>query len=336
MNPSPNPEALFSSGGQHKKKALSSQFAKDVIHGFSRHPKAVSSQYFYDKPGDKIFQQIMNMPEYYLTRSEHEILSRQRKDICTAFNAFDEAFNLIEFGAGDGYKTKLLLSFLLESGADFTYYPVDISQHILDELSKSLQNEIPGLRVKPLNLEYFSALSKLSEMSKRRNVVLFLGSNIGNFSYNSAGGFLRRLSWYCKKDDMLLLGVDLKKDPKIITRAYDDPHGITAAFNLNLLERMNRELGADFVLSGFTHHTFYEPLSGKVLSYLVSLKQQTVSFSFLDWEVDFDEFELVHTEISKKYSIPELEILAQQQGFQVLKHFTDEKKYFLDTLWKVK
>jgi len=335
MNPSNN-SSIISSRGQQQSTIKKSQFAKDVMMGLSRKPKAISSRYFYDEQGDKIFQQIMNMPEYYLTRCEYEIFSQQRKEICEAFNAFDEAFNLIEFGAGDGYKTKLLLNYLLENNADFTYYPVDISNHILEELSESLQAELPGLKVKPLNLEYFSALSKLSEMSKKRNVILFLGANIGNFHINEAGTFLQRINWYSKKGDMLLLGADLKKDPRIISAAYNDPHGITASFNLNLLSRMNRELGADFDLQHFMHHTFYEPVSGEVLSYLVSLKQQSVNFAALDWKVDFKANEIIHTEISKKYGIPELELLANGQGFQILEHFTDEKKYFLDTLWEVK
>lgn len=335
MNPSNN-NNIFFSNGQQESAVKKSQFAKDVMMGFSRVPKSVSSQYFYDKQGDKIFQQIMNMPEYYLTRCEYEIFSQQRKEICKAFNGFDSPFNLIEFGAGDGYKTKLLLNYLIENNADFTYYPVDISNHILEELSESLQAELPSLKVKPLNLEYFSALSKLSEISKRRNVILFLGANIGNFHINEAGAFLQRINWYSKTGDMLLLGADLKKDPRTITAAYNDPHGITAAFNLNLLSRMNRELGADFNIKQFMHHTFYEPVSGEVLSYLVSLKQQSVNFTTLDWKTEFAAFELIHTEISKKYSIPELETLAKEQGFSVTEHFTDANKYFLDTLWKVK
>jgi dimethylhistidine N-methyltransferase len=334
MKPS-NPTPV-SPNSQKNEAIKKSQFAKDVMLGLSQNPKAVSSRYFYDEQGDKIFQQIMNMPEYYLTRSEHEIFSQQRKEICEAFNAFSEAFNLIEFGAGDGYKTKLLLSYLLENGADFTYYPVDISNHILEELSESLHSELPTLKVKPLNLEYFSALSKLSEMNKRRNVILFLGANIGNFHINEAGTFLQRVNWYSKKGDMFLLGLDLKKDPWIISAAYNDPHGITASFNLNLLDRMNRELGADFDTQQFMHHTFYEAVSGEVRSYLVSLKKQSVYFAALDWKTEFDAFEIIHTEISKKYSITELETLAKEQDFQILEHFTDDKKYFLDTLWKVK
>lgn len=327
---------VLTDNGKTIKRMDSSPFAKDVIRGLSRNPKSISSQYFYDEQGDKIFQEIMNMPEYYLTRCEHEIFSQQRKEICEAFDAFAEPFNLIEFGAGDGYKTKLLLKYLLDQNANFIYYPVDISNHILKELSNSLQEELPGLKVKPLNLEYFSALSRLSDINNRRNVILFLGANIGNFHLHDAASFLHRIKWYSKKGDMFLLGADLKKDPRVISLAYNDPHGITASFNLNLLSRINRELGADFKLEHFMHHTFYEPVSGEIRSYLVSLKQQHVRFSTLNWETSFEAYELIHTEISKKYSIPELELLAGEQGFEVLQHFRDSKNYFVDSLWKVK
>lgn len=313
-----------------------SQFAKDVMQGLSQENKSISSKYFYDDEGDRIFQQIMEMPEYYLTRSEFEILSQQRDEICQAMRAFDEPFNLIEFGAGDGTKTKLLLSKLLEGGADFTYFPVDISQNILDELSGSLKSGFPDLKVHPLNTDYFGALERMSDFDNRRNITLFLGSNIGNFHLDESEEFMGKLASKIETGDMLLLGVDLKKDPEIIVNAYDDPHGITAAFNLNLLSRMNRELGADFNINDFKHYTFYEPDSGEVLSYLVSLKTQTVSFEGLHMEVNFIKDELINTEVSKKYSLNELEQLASGQGFEVIKHFLDANEYFTDTLWRKK
>ncbi len=319
-----------------KKDLWISQFAHDVTLGLSQHPKSVPSRYFYDKEGDKIFQQIMNMPEYYITSCEHDIFMQQGKKMCQVFHEPGETFNLIEFGAGDGYKTKVLLKKLLEDEADFTYNPVDISKNILEELNTNLKNELPGMKVRPLNMEYFSALSKLSELNTRRNVVLFLGANIGNFSREAAGNFLSRISWYCKPGDLLLLGADLKKDPQIISLAYNDPHGITAAFNLNLLQRMNRELGADFDTNSFVHHTFYEPQSGEVLSYLVSLRRQTVRFAHINMEVSFEAFESIHTETSRKYSLSELEELAADQGFEVLEHFSDERNYFVDSLWKIR
>jgi len=312
------------------------KFAKDVMYGLSQNPKAISSMYFYDEEGDKIFQEIMNMPEYYLTNCEYEILSQQRKEICDAIHAFDEPINIIEFGAGDGYKTKLLLNYLLKNEVQFTYYPVDISNYILSELETRLRSEMPGLEVKPLNMEYFEALTALSKINDRRNVVLFLGSNIGNFRYKEAENFIGRINSCSNPGDMILVGVDLRKDPDIITRAYDDSDGITSQFNLNLLKRMNYELGADFVLDNFSHYAFYEPIDGEMLSYLVSKKDQLVYFDLLDWQAEFKRNEFINTEVSKKYSISELEMLAESQNFEVKQHFFDQKNYFVDTLWTLK
>lgn len=313
-----------------------SSFGKDVIYGLSQHPKSLSSRYLYDKEGDKIFQEIMNMPEYYLTNCEYEILSQQRKEICDAIGAFEEPNNIVEFGAGDGYKTKLLLKYLIDNGAQLTYYPVDISNFILTELKDNLNEEMPGLDVKPLNLEYFEALTALSKFNNRRNMVLFLGSNIGNFKYKEAKNFIGRINSCINPGDLLLTGVDLRKNPEIISLAYDDPHGITSRFNLNLLKRMNRELGADFNLGGFSHYAFYEPVDGEMLSYLVSNREQVVHFEALNWHVEFHQNEFIHTEVSKKYSISELELMAESQKFQVIQHFLDEKQYFADTLWQKK
>ena len=312
------------------------KFAKDTMYGLSQNPKTISSMYFYDEEGDKIFQEIMNMPEYYLTNCEYEILSQQRKEICDAIHAFDEPINIIEFGAGDGYKTKLLLNYLLKTEAQFTYCPVDISKYILSELETRLRSEMPGLEVKTLNMEYFEALTALSKINDRKNIVLFLGSNLGNFRYKEAENFIGRINSCINPGDMILVGVDLRKDPNIITRAYDDPHGITSQFNLNLLKRMNYELGADFVLDNFSHYAFYEPIEGEMLSYLVSNKDQFVHFDMLNWQAEFKRNEFMQTEVSKKYSISELEMLAESQKFVVKQHFFDQKNYFVDTLWTLK
>lgn len=312
------------------------QFAKDVITGFGKNPKSISSRYFYDAKGDQIFQQIMHMPEYYLTRAEHDIFDGQYVQICEAFNAFDKPFNLIELGAGDGYKTKILLKYLLEKNADFTYYPVDISQNILAELAISLKGMFPPLRFHPLNYEYFEALKQLNKLSDRRNVILFLGSNIGNFHFEDAEVFIKELADNSKKNDLLLIGVDLKKDPKIIQLAYDDPKGITAAFNLNLLNRMNHELGANFNINQFKHFAFYQQETGEMLSYIESLCDQKIYFEAMDMDFVFEKEERIHTEISKKYSKEELELLAERQGLELTKYFTDPNKYFTDVLLTIK
>lgn len=311
---------------------MENAIARDVREGLTRSPKQLPSKYFYDEEGDKLFQAIMNMPEYYLTNSEYEVFSQQKANILQSIGP--EPFNLIEFGAGDGYKTKVLLRYFLEQGAAFKYFPVDISQNILDELLESLRSELPELDAEALNLEYFQAIKHLNAQTEGRNVILFLGSNIGNFTGQQVNSFLGELVTTCKSGDMLLAGVDLQKDPDVILRAYSDPHGITAGFNLNLLRRLNRELGANFVLEQFKHYATYNPENGEARSYLISLKDQDVHLAELDLTVHFDYAEYNHTEISRKYTVSELEALASQNRFEVVEHFYDCKHYFVDTLWK--
>jgi len=310
--------------------------AEEVLRGFSQKPKRISSMFFYDAAGDALFQKIMQMPEYYLTRCEKEIFHLQKEQILQSMDAFKQPFNLLEFGAGDGEKTKILLRYLLEKGADFTYYPVDISSNILEELEESLQNELPMLKVHPLNYEYFDAIRETVNLNNRRNITLFLGSNMGNFAPEQAMDFFKTFSSRGKSGDLLLVGIDRKKNPHTILNAYNDASGITAAFNLNLLTRMNRELGANFNPGNFEHYTYYEPISGEVRSFLVSLRKQEVGFGALDQHFTFEENEFIHTEISKKYSQKEIEELGHKTGFDVLEHYTDKRHYYLNSLWEIK
>lgn len=318
---------------QTTKTALTT-FAKDVLAGLSLPEKAISSKYFYDETGDQLFQQIMHMPEYYLTNCEHEIFTKQHIHICNAFKAFEVPFNLIEFGAGDGYKTKILLKHLMEKNADFVYFPVDISLSILQELQISLRGMFPDIKIHPLHMDYFEAIQHLSALKERRNITLFLGSNIGNFHFNQAEDFVGKLNNLSNPGDLLMIGVDLKKDPDVIKRAYDDPHGITAAFNLNLLTRMNRELDADFDLHQFKHIAVYDEPTGEMISYVRSLEDQTVNLNVFEQSIEFKAGEDIHTEISKKYSLKELELLADNCNYNVLNHFLDSRQYFTDSLWE--
>ena len=309
---------------------MGEQFEKDVINGLSSQPKRLPSKYFYDKAGDRLFQQIMHLDEYYLTNSELEVLTANRQDIFSAI-AKGGTFDLLEFGAGDGLKTKVLLKYFLKEQANFTYRPVDISSNALKGLEANLSEELPGLKVESIADEYFHALNGLGN-SKNRSVVLFLGSNIGNFREEQAHRFLGELYASLKEGDMVLIGFDLKKDPGKILAAYNDDKGITAAFNLNLLRRINRELGADFDLEAFRHYPLYDPEAGEARSYLVSTREQTVqmgsrSFHFQAWET-------IHTEISCKYHPSETNELARHAGFEVVRHFFDKEMNFLDALWK--
>lgn len=306
------------------------QFATDVLSGLTRTPKKLYSKYFYDEQGDKLFQEIMQMPSYYLTYSEFEIFDTHRQAILEQIG--DKPFDLIELGAGDGYKTKVLLRHFLFKGADFTYRPIDISENVLLELENDLTENIPELDIQGLPGDYFQMLEKLSASSNRQKVILFIGANIGNLTRDQASDFLRQLQQSMASGDLLLIGFDLKKDPQTILDAYNDSTGITAAFNLNLLHRINRELGANFNVDAFKHWETYNPLTGETKSYLVSKQKQSVAF--LDTKIHFDAWEAIDVELSQKYSLKEIENLAKTTGFQVQQHFFDKRHFFVDTLWQ--
>lgn len=308
------------------------QFANDVRSGLTSHPKELSSKYFYDAKGDHLFQLITQLPEYYLTRCEFEIFEYNKSRLLEIFNE-GEPFNLIEFGAGDGTKTKVLLRHFLEAGVDFIYRPIDISGSVLETLSGALKEELPKLRVEPLEGEYFDSLARLSEISDARNVVLFLGSNVGNFTGSQAESFYRQLYDRLASNDVVLSGFDLKKSPDIILPAYDDVTGVTKAFNLNLLHRINRTCDADFDPMMFTHYASYDPLSGDTKSFLISQKAQTVHIGAMELEVHFDRFEPIFMERSKKFDLGEIEALAKTVGFEIVEHLFDCKHYFTDSIW---
>jgi dimethylhistidine N-methyltransferase len=313
---------------------MNQQFAQDVLEGLKASPKRLPSKYFYNKEGDALFQAIMNLPEYYLTRAEYEALETNREALLNKFsNAGTQPFNLIEFGAGDGFKTKVLLKHFQEKQADFQYMPIDISANVLEQLAASLKEELPTLAVKPICNDYFKALEELKqEDNGRRNVVLFLGSNIGNFAENGAIDFLTQLGNGLRPGDLLLIGFDRKKNPEQILAAYNDAAGVTRAFNMNLLTRINEELGANFITDQFQHYPTYDPLTGQARSYLVSRKEQTVEL--LDEHISFYQWEPIHMEISRKYSLDEVKEYANRSGFTVQENYMDCKQYFTDSLWE--
>lgn len=315
---------------------MNKQFAQDVERGLSASPKRLSSKYFYDETGDRLFQEIMNLPEYYLSRAEYEIMEMNKEQLLRHFSGSAEAFNLLEFGAGDGFKTKILLRFFTEKEIPFRYVPVDISGNVLRQLKTALEEELPGLEVEPVEDDYFRALKKIKETTRRRNVVLFMGSNIGNFTEEETIGFLGELYKNLNRGDLLLIGFDLKKDPDQVRLAYNDPAGITRAFNMNLLRRINEELGGQFNPDSFKHYPMYNPASGEARSFIMSRKKQEVFIQELGRSFSFDAWEAIHVEISRKYDVAAVEEYARKTGFAVVEHFFDCKHYFLDSLWQKK
>jgi len=310
-------------------------FADDVQKGLSKKNKSISSKYFYDAEGSSIFQAIMKMPSYYLTDSEFEILETNKAEILKNFKANGDPFNLVEFGAGDGLKTKILIDYFLKQGVNFTYAPIDISSEALKNLSLELESKWPKLKINPLNTDYFKGLDVLQKES-RRNVVMFLGSNLGNFNPKDADHFLSEIRAHLKPGDGLFIGLDLQKDPNVILRAYNDPEGITKSFNLNLLKRINRELGGHFDTMKFDFYCNYSPENGEVRSYIVSRVNQKVAIDHLKMEASFQQWETIHTEISRKFRLVDLPDLAADNGFEFVSNSLDCKHYFANTYWRAK
>ncbi|WP_439883121.1 L-histidine N(alpha)-methyltransferase [Pontibacter sp. MBLB2868] len=310
-------------------------FARDVAEGLSRKQKHLSSRYFYDGKGSQLFQQIMDMPEYYLTRAEFEVLNDNKTAMAEHF-AKDGFFHMIDLGAGDALKTKILLRELTRQQSSFDYVPVDISGDAMQQLNDSLQAEMPDVNVQAVVGEYFKALEWLQENKSERKVVLFLGSNIGNFEINEAIDFLTTIRSYLSPGDKLFMGIDLRKDPDVILKAYDDAAGITAEFNLNLLSRINRELGADFSLENFRHYAMYNPLEGVMRSFLISLKEQEVAIRDTGRTFHFDAWEAIHTENSHKYSLDQISELGKTCGFEIETVFYDNRKQFADVLFSLR
>lgn len=310
-------------------KIIINEFKKDVVTGLNSKPKYLLSKYFYDDEGSRIFQEIMRMEEYYLPGCETEILQQQSGKIVSQL-PFDD-LEVIELGAGDGSKTVFLLEELIKSGKKVTYIPMDISEDILKFNKKTIQEQLPDLEIVPLPGDYFHTLDQIKN-SPRPKLVLFMGSNIGNFKGNKAIEFIQFVNGHLNEGDFFLLGVDLKKHPKTILAAYNDAKGITKRFNLNLLKRINRELSGNLNINTFDHYSTYDPLSGTASSYLISLENQKVNLN--GFEFNFHENEAIHMEISQKYSLEDLDQLAAKTGFPRDMHFTDSKGYFSVSLFQ--
>jgi L-histidine N-alpha-methyltransferase len=263
-------------------------------------------------------------------------LERRKQDIYQI--ATRAPFRLIELGVGDARKTKVLLNHFLEQGLQFEYVIVDFCQERIEQTVASLQKEYnrPGLTVLGIVADYSTALVRLKGENNLRNIVLFLGSSIGNFEFRQMRDFLQEM-WNAINDgDCVLIGFDLKKDIHILQSAYNDKAGITREFNLNLLDRLNRDLEADFDRNKFLHHSFYNPAHGRMESWVISNQKQTITFAKLQKAFEFDTWEGIHVENSYKYDLKEIGKLAETVGFSLDGKFIDSKGYFADVIWEVK
>jgi dimethylhistidine N-methyltransferase len=314
---------------------MDKQFLEDVIRGLTSSPKFLFSKYFYDEAGDKLFQQIMALDEYYLTDCEYEIFTTHRATLLEHFVSACDLFHLVEFGAGDAYKTKVLLKYFLDQNVAFEYNPIDISPSAIDQLAEDLNHRLPQLSVLPMNHDYYKAVEEISRKSACKMVILFLGSNIGNFTEKDADVFFKRLADTLQVGDQLLTGFDLMKDPEVILAAYNDSKGVTRDFNLNLLKRINRELEADFEVGEFYHYPLYDPDNGAAESYLISRRKQKVSIGAIPIIIEFEKDEPIFMEISQKYSLEDINNFAARAGFRITGNFFDNRKYFVNSLWEL-
>ncbi|AWV91214.1 L-histidine N(alpha)-methyltransferase [Bradymonas sediminis] len=316
-----------------RRRSFNNDFEADVFAGLNANPKHLNSKYFYDAQGDALFQKIMALSEYYLCAREFDIIEANKRKMAELFSA-GGGFDLVEFGAGDGKKTKVLLRHLHARQVDFKYCPVDISENAVQQLCDSLKQTLPDLRVEPHIGTYAQVLTKLADYRERKKLILFLGSNIGNFTLDAAVSFLQQIRASMGRDDRLLVGFDQKKHPQRILDAYRDKAGVTEAFNKNLLRRMNRELGAHFDPDTFVYWPVYQPEESVIKSYLVSKIAQQVYIEALDFKACFQPWESIHTENSQKFDDPSIRQLAQQAGLVVTEVFSDANSDYRNYIFR--
>jgi dimethylhistidine N-methyltransferase len=306
-------------GGAQFSELAAFNFRKDVLAGLARPQKSLPPKYFYDAAGSRLFEKICRLREYYPTRTELAITRKHLGDIAR-FTGKGSA--LLEYGSGESLKTRLLIRALRPS----VYMPVDISAPALRAAAKRLVRDFPRLGIVAITADFSQPLAIPAYRGSARRVVYFPGSTIGNLTHEEAHGFLKMSRGQVGPRGAMLVGVDLKKDANLLHAAYNDAEGVTAAFNLNLLARINRELGGDFQLRRFAHYAFYNPLAGRIEMHLVARESHVVNIG--NYRFSFERGESIHTENSYKYSIDEFRSLAARAGFRGVKVWTDARCLF--------
>ncbi len=300
-------------------------FSDDVKKGLTSELKYLPFVYFYDHIGSQLFEKICELPEYYLTRTETDILEANANDIVSKFT---EKTVLVELGSGSSVKTRILIEAFLERQSLAHYTPIDVSHQMLEESSCSLLEKYPGLEINAIVARYNEGIDQLNIQTDQQNLITWLGSSIGNFDRSEVTTLLQHIQGIMLPNDRFLIGIDLQKEKTILENAYNDAQGVTAEFNLNLLTHVNRELGANFDLEDFVHQAIYNEKIGRIEMYLVSNINQKVFISELDLEVSFKENETIHTENSFKYSLDGIDMLAEETGLYVEQQWFDSERLF--------
>ena len=307
-------------------------FAEELSYSIKQKQKSINPKFFYDQKGSELFEKICTLPEYYLTRTEINIL----KQIDEKLESYlDGSFRLVELGSGSAQKTRILIDILTRSQKHVEYFPIDISQ-ILKSSSTILQSDYKKLHITGIIDSYENGLEFVKNYDNLKNLIVFLGSSFGNFDPENGIRFLRKINSSMKKGDLFLIGLDLVKDKKILHQAYDDSQGITAQFNLNILSRINSELGGNFDTRKFAHHAVYNENQNKIEIYLRSLVKQTVKIPNANLMLEIDEDELIHTENSYKYTISQIKQMFTSTGYQIEEIWSDDKRYYSLALFSKK
>ena len=311
---------------------VKTSFADDVHAGLISRPKKLLPKYFYDDNGSRLFEKITGTPEYYPTRSEKEILIENVNELREYCSNTDI---IAELGSGNSEKTRIILKSFISSGSKISYMPIDVSD-ILINSSHDLLKLYPDLRVTGIISEYEPGLSLLSEFDETSKLVIFLGSSIGNFERHEANDLLQCVADALGENDYLLVGFDLEKNIDVLRKAYNDAQGYTEAFNINILERINRELDADFNIDEYKHKAFYNSLASRIEMHLVSKKDQQVFIKSLKTSYNFEKGESIHTENSHKFNDDSIQDLAESSGLNIVKTWKDKNNYFALTLFNLR
>jgi L-histidine N-alpha-methyltransferase len=298
--------------------------AQAAREGLSASPKWLPAKLFYDEAGSELFERITELPEYYLTRTERAIFESFAGEM---LHAAGPLLTLVELGAGTASKTSVLIEELLRQQSRALFYPIDVSPSALQEAESQLGRQFPQLRVNPIVADYTGGVEALSRVSGRK-LVLYIGSSIGNFEPDESVRMLRRIRRTMRAGDALLLGADFAKSPKILIPAYDDPQGVTAAFNKNILARLNRELDADFDLDAFRHVALWNKRCSRMEIHLESTREQRVFLPVPDVDIGFAVGERIHTENSYKYTMGMIEAILRESGFMLEQSWSDRQKWF--------
>ena len=299
-------------------------FAQEIASTLNGNSKSISPKFFYDDHGSSLFEKICELPEYYLTRTETKILNQIETDLASFLT---DNMRLVELGSGSSLKTRLILDVFDKIQSKIEYFPIDISD-ILKDSCQQLLDDYDKLHVTGIIDTYHGGLEFIKNYDETPNLIAFLGSSFGNFNAEDGINFLQKINSSMKDSDLFLIGLDLVKEKHVLENAYDDSQGVTANFNLNVLSRINEELGGNFDLSQFSHMAKFNEDKQRIEMYLKSLTKQTVKIPKSNLEINFHEDELIHTEHSHKYSIPRIENMLYDSGFEINVIWQDENRHY--------